>query len=1001
MLSFMRIVVIALAGGSVGLLTLGLAQADEPAPLISKLSAPREVTFGEDATFAATVAAEVTGTVRFSLKTYAVQTVWTKTASITEGQASVVLTSGEAAGLEKGSRVLVGTVNGRTSRSAYAPVRLRGRIFRDVTVAPAEIKPGDEIIITDMSLLQPQNVISQRSEKGKWWRRGYTIPEETDEHSLVCVEEQDMEDPESCLAPQFTLSLNLEGWYEVWVRTLRRETDGDVGVGGGIDVRFSGEKYFVYCNPLDVNTGTDHPPYGALVDILYRAADLTGQDLVFQQPFGTYASSTKLCDASLAGVRLVKLSDEQVAQLQAERARQDTKIAGYDDDGFSYFYAYATHTPDFIARMIEPLRDQSVAFLNFELGGLGGITIPTPYTGLYQMSARRDGDLRANAFFQWCYDNDINILRTLTDYGHEVGVNVFASMMMERSFSRDETMRAHPEWQVQRGPGTWDYAIPEVRDYQVEKIAWIIENYDIDGFIVDYTRYGRYFNEDEPDKFEHMNDFARKLRMAVDEVNAGRDHKCLLCASFGDRSWHVTHWGSGKLEDQGLDVETWLEEGVFDIIMPEGPTVLDFVEMAKDSRTAVWPRKDHGVSFETHTKTQGQLGPKGLERGVKYWLDNGAPGVFFFNHAVWIMGNSLRRVGFTEELELRTKVDEVYGYREGPVVDFATWYPTIEETDAQRKTLKPLTIAPAAEGEVDGELIVPVRNSFDHPVVAVVGWAHPEDEKAQQWTITPPTDFLALAAGEEGELHFQLKGSAPTYKAVPRVEVELRTDEQVVFRHRLPLRAVPQLTCTRVTSPPQIDGDLGDEAWASIGGLQPLSLFLVGQPGNPRGETKMAMAYDEENLYLAYECTEMNISQVAQEVYERDSGEIYKSDNIQILLDREGTEQAYLGFVATPAGAQSDYRAYIHNNQFTQQRDWQADWLAATTWQEDGYCLELAIPFAALGGAPNAGEVWRWNLVAAVRAEDGKLISASWSSAEEPFHLPRDNGTLYGALAFE
>jgi len=144
MLSLMRIVAMALAGGSVGLLTLGLAQADEPAPLISKLSAPREVAFGEDAIFAATVPAEVTGTVRFSLKTYAGQTVWTKAASITESQASVVLDSEEADSLEKGSRVLVGTVNGRTSRSAYTPVRLRGRIFRDVTEAPPQMQPGDD-----------------------------------------------------------------------------------------------------------------------------------------------------------------------------------------------------------------------------------------------------------------------------------------------------------------------------------------------------------------------------------------------------------------------------------------------------------------------------------------------------------------------------------------------------------------------------------------------------------------------------------------------------------------------------------------------------------------------------------------------------------------------------------------------------------------------------------------------------------------------------------------
>lgn len=103
-----------------------------------------------------------------------------------------------------------------------------------------------------------------------------------------------------------------------------------------------------------------------------------------------------------------------------------------------------------------------------------------------------------------------------------------------------------------------------MQDFQVRKIAWICENHEIDGFIVDFTRYGHFFNEDQADKFRHMNTYLRKLRAAIDKVNENKDRPVLLCASFGDRSWHLTHWGSGKLEDQGLDVQTWLKEDLFD-----------------------------------------------------------------------------------------------------------------------------------------------------------------------------------------------------------------------------------------------------------------------------------------------------------------------------------------------------------------------------------------------------------------------------------------------------
>lgn len=652
-------------------------------PVILELTAPREI-FSKDVSFMAKVGPDVTETVHFAIKTYAGKTIWTRKAKIINDYASVVLKGKEAAKMEKGSRVLVATVNGKKKQSAYAAVYFRGRIFRNVIKEPADMRPGDEIVITDMSRLRPSGAISRRSVKGKWWRRSYTIEDEAARHSLVCVEEHDMENPESCLAPQLKLPLKLKGWYEIWVRTYRHRKQG------GIDVRLSGEKYFVRLDPLQINTapGYPHPSYDILVDILYRAADLTGQYLIFQQPYGTYASDTKLCNASMAGVRLVKLSDEQVIRIQNERVREDTKVISFDEDFLTYVWRWGTHNPDCIARMLEPLRDQSVAFVNIELGGVGGLYIPTPYTGMNQMRSEfiEDGYARCNAFIRWCFKNNINSLDILAERAHELNIKLFASLMMERSFSFDETMRLHPEWRIMRKEKvkgnsqpsercTWDYANPEVQKYQIKKIAWIIEHHDIDGFIVDFTRYGHHFNRDEPDKFGKMNDFLRRLRVAIDEVNTKKERKVLLCASFGDESWHLQHWGTGKLEDQGLDIETWLKENIFDIIMPEGVTAIDFVKMAKKekSRTEVWPRKVHGVTFETHRRMKGRLGPKGIEKGVKWMLDYGAPGVFFFNHmcagTIW---TTLGRLGFKEELELRTKTDEIYGYREGAEVKFTT-----------------------------------------------------------------------------------------------------------------------------------------------------------------------------------------------------------------------------------------------------------------------------------------------------------------------------------------
>jgi hypothetical protein len=798
--------------------------------------------------------------------------------------------------------------------------------------------------------------------------------------------------------------LNLKGWFQVWVRTYRHPERG------GVDVRLSGEEYFLRIDPLQIDMLPEYsqPPFGALVDVLYRAADLTGQDLIFQQPHGTYASEDKRCNASLAGVRLVKLSDPQVAKLQSDRARDGVKRIGYDDDGFSYFWEWALHDEATIARLIEPLRDQSAAWLNISLGGLGGLIIPTPYTGMYQMSNAhdRDGDMRANAFYRWCFENNVNIVDVLARRAHQVNLKLFVSLMTERLFSEDKTTREHPQWKIKRkdgGWGQWDYAIPEVQDYQVKKIAWICEHHDIDGFIIDFTRYGHHFNKDEPKKFELMNVLVRNLRAAIDTVNAKKDRKVLLCASFGDRSWHLTHWGSGTLEDQGLDVKTWLLESIFDILMPEGPNASDYVGVAKShkSRTQIWPRKVGTVSFEQHVGREGPPeGPKEIERGAKLWFDRGAPGIFFFNH---VPQTTFGRLGFEEERQLRANLDnEIYGMREGPVINFVSWYPDIPEEKKQRATLKPLAVEMDGR-DIDAVLKVPVHNVFEHPITAAIAWAFPKENAGNRLTIAPTSGTVEVDPGKDREIAFRVKGPSGPYAAMPRAMIEVSRSGQVVFRHSSPLRTVPQLTCKRTASAPNLDGTLDDPAWSTVGGLKPLAVFPIGQLDPTPANIKAALAYDQQNLYLAFDVAG-DVSRVDRKMQERNAREIYGTDNVQVLLDPVAAEEEYRKFAATPAGGQAEERFHFdpfHGHFVRQINTRDIAWTARAALRSDGYSVEMAIPLTALDAEPKPGDVWRMNIVTTSKTPAGAIAVGSWSSPEAAYQLPRNFGTLFGTLRFE
>jgi len=217
------------------------------------------------------------------------------------------------------------------------------------------------------------------------------------------------------------------------------------------------------------------------------------------------------------------------------------------------------------------------------------------------------------------------------------------------------------------------------------------------------------------------------------------------------------------------------------------------------------------------------------------------------------------------------------------------------------------------------------------------------------------------------------------------------------------LRAVSQMACRRVSSAPTIDGDLSDAAWAEAGGLQTQHFFPTGDAATVPGTTTMAAAYDDENLYLAYDCTGVDLSDMPDEPPARDAGEIYQGDNVQFLVDAAGTEQAYLGFAITPAGAQADFRNAYNSfvGQLVQYNDWNAEWTAGTAHREDGYTIEVAIPLTVFGATPEPGSVWRFNVVAKSRILDGEAIIAAWASPETPLHLPRNYGTLHGALVFD
>ncbi|MBN1344805.1 MAG: hypothetical protein JXQ73_19080 [Phycisphaerae bacterium] len=552
--------------------------------------------------------------------------------------------------------------------------------------------PGDQIILRDWSRLSPKDALSDRSTPGKWWRRRYNEKDKPgDGGTILMTVERNMDRPDTCIVPAVTYPLALRGWYSVWVATYRG------AYGGGVDVRLTGDDCFVHMDPQQVAYHSERPKprVGAIVEINYRpAADLTGQGLVFQQPFGTYESFWwGFSEASLAYIRLVRLSDDEVAAFKQDQARNDPRLIAYDDDNFSRFWMWGGKDRTDVLRTIEMFRYHDIAFFGLCLGATTALHVPTPHTDLSVPAGRRLGDERARRTFRAFQEKGIDRLALMTERAHKYGFKLMPTLRMSAIYNSGPNYKALSKWRLKNNVHL-DYAQPRIRDYFVSVVRHILETYDVDGFILDFTRHCVYFNPDEPDKVGKMGLFCDAMRKMVDEVSAKKGRKLLLAATFSEKDYvsgfHAHHLKSTvkpeeRLAVQGIDVALWAKKGYFDIIMPEGPHWAKYIEMTRGTKTKCYPRWTYTCDYNgkalggnIHDPTPKEdkkdrpinphCGPLDYESGWLKLRDKGADGLYVFNNAQgWA---TLRRMGHLDEVRQRVQAKAVYGLSEGPIVQF-------------------------------------------------------------------------------------------------------------------------------------------------------------------------------------------------------------------------------------------------------------------------------------------------------------------------------------------
>lgn len=186
----------------------------------------------------------------------------------------------------------------------------------------------------------------------------------------------------------------------------------------------------------------------------------------------------------------------------------------------------------------------------------------------------------------------------------------------------------------------------------------------------------------------------------------------------------------------------------------------------------------------------------------------------------------------------------------------------------------------------------------------------------------------------------------------------------------------PQFTNEKLDMSKKIDG-----VWRNAPQVE-LKDYKTGEL--PKKNTVVRSLYDNEFLYILFECEEPEPGKLKTIYTERDQM-LWNDDCIEVLLSATKRGTPFAHFIVTPTGVKYD--------SFDRVSSWDPDY-EVTAWTETkNWFVKLKIPFAIFETTPEENQIWKANFC---REEKGYGELTSWQKAENGFQDP----TSFGDIVF-
>ncbi len=170
----------------------------------------------------------------------------------------------------------------------------------------------------------------------------------------------------------------------------------------------------------------------------------------------------------------------------------------------------------------------------------------------------------------------------------------------------------------------------------------------------------------------------------------------------------------------------------------------------------------------------------------------------------------------------------------------------------------------------------------------------------------------------------------------------------------------PPSSIPRTNDPVVVDGILSDFAWQGALRLQLPWEVSPGDNVETAVQTVALITYDETHLYVGFEAYDPAPKKIRARLSDRDAA--FQDDFVGVVLDTFNDARRGFEFFVNPLGVQMDL--VMDDVGGNEDPSWDAIWDSAGSFTEDGYRVEMAIPYTSLRFQKAAsGQTWGLDLI--------------------------------------